>query len=56
LVATMVRHARRAGIPRLFAEMFWANRPMQMLGMSMGFVIEPVPRDRNLRRLALLLK
>ncbi len=56
LLATMVRHARRAGVPRLFAEMFWSNRPMQMLGMSMGFVIEQVPRDRNMRRLVLSLK
>lgn len=56
LLATLVRHARRAGVPRLFAEMFWSNRPMQMLGMSMGFVVEPVARDRNLRRLVLALK
>lgn len=56
LLATLMRHARRAGIPRLFAEMFWSNRPMQMLGMSMGFVVEPVARDRNLRRLVLTLK
>ena len=56
LLATLIRHARRAGIPRLFAEMFWSNRPMQMLGMSMGFVIEQVPRDRCLRRLVLSLK
>ena len=56
LLATLVRHARRAGIPRLFAEMFWSNRPMQMLAMSMGFVVEPVARDRNLRRLVMALK
>jgi acetyltransferase len=56
LLATLVRHARRAGIPRLFGEMFWSNRAMQLLGMSMGFVVEPVPRDRNLRRLVLMLK
>jgi acetyltransferase len=56
LLATLVRHARRAGIPRLFGEMFWSNRAMQLLGMSMGFVVEPVPRDRNLRRLVLTLK
>lgn len=56
LLATMMRHARRAGVPRLFAEMFWSNRPMQMLAMSMGFVVEPVARDRNLRRLVLTLK
>lgn len=56
LLATLVRHARRAGIPRLFGHMFWANRAMQLLGMSMGFIVEPVPRDRNLRRLVLTLK
>lgn len=56
LLATLVRHARRAGIPRLFAEMFWSNRPMQMLALSMGFVVEPVPRDRNMRRLVMTLK
>lgn len=56
LLATLVRHARRAGIPRLFAEISWSNRPMQMLALSMGFVVEPVARDRNLRRLVLTLK
>jgi len=56
LLATLVRHARRAGIPRLSAEMFWSNRAMQLLAMSMGFVVEPVTRDRNLRRLVLALK
>jgi GNAT superfamily N-acetyltransferase len=56
LLSTLVRHARRAGVPRLCAEMFWSNRPMQMLALSMGFVVEPVPRDRNLRRLVLSLK
>jgi hypothetical protein len=29
---------------------------MQMLAMSMGFIVEPVARDRNLRRLVLALK
>ena len=56
LLATLVRHARRVGVPRLTGEMFWSNRPMQMLAMSMGFAVEPVPRDRNLRRLVLALK
>ena len=56
LLATLVRHARRAGVPRLAAEMFWSNRPMQMLALSMGFIVEPVARDRNLRRLVLTLK
>jgi hypothetical protein len=36
--------------------MQWANRPMQMLALAMGFVVEPVARDRNLRRLVLTLK
>lgn len=56
LLATLMRHARRAGVPRLFAEMFWSNRPMQMLALSMGFIVEPVTRDRNLRRLVFSLK
>ena len=50
------RHARRGGVTRLTGDMFWSNRPMQMLAMSTGFVVEPVPRDRNLRRLVLSLK
>jgi GNAT superfamily N-acetyltransferase len=56
LLSTLVRHARHAGVPKLAAEMFWSNRPMQMLALSMGFVVEPVARDRNLRRLVLALK
>jgi hypothetical protein len=36
--------------------MHWSNRPMQMLAMSMGFTVEPVARDRHLRRLVLALK
>jgi RimJ/RimL family protein N-acetyltransferase len=56
LLATLLRHAKRAGIPRIAGEMFWSNRPMQMLAMSMGFAVEPLPRDRNLRRLVLALK
>ena len=56
LLSTLLRHAKRVGIPRLSGEMFWSNRPMQMLAMSMGFVVEPLPGDRNLRRLALSLK
>ena len=53
---TLLRHARRVGIARLAGEMHWSNRPMQMLAMSMGFVVEPVARDRNLRLLVLTLK
>jgi len=56
LLATLVRHARRVGVSRLFGEMAWSNRPMQMLALSMGFVVEPVARDRQLRRLVLVLK
>ena len=56
LLATLVRHARRAGVPRLFGEMSWSNRSMQLLALSMGFIVEPVARDRQLRRLVLVLK
>lgn len=56
LLATLLRHARRVGLPQLTAEMMWSNRPMQMLAMSMGFTIEPLARDRTLRRLVLSLK
>jgi len=56
LLAALVRDARRVGVTRLSAEMLWSNRPMQLLAQSMGFVIEPVSHDRNLRRLVLALK
>ena len=56
LLSALIRQARRVAITRLTGEMLWANRPMQMLAISMGFVVEPVPRDRNLRRLVLTLK
>jgi len=56
LLSAMVRDARRVGITRLSAEMLWSNRPMQLLAQSMGFAVEPVARDRNLRRLVLALK
>jgi RimJ/RimL family protein N-acetyltransferase len=56
LLATLLRHARRVGIPQLTAEMVWSNRPMQMLALSMGFAVEPLARDRTLRRLVLALK
>jgi len=56
LMATLLRHARRMGIARLSHDMHWSNRPMQMLAMSLGFIVEPVARDRNLRRLVLALK
>ena len=56
LLSTLIRHARRVGVARLTGEMLWSNRPMQVLALSMGFVVEPVARDRNLRRLVLALK
>jgi RimJ/RimL family protein N-acetyltransferase len=56
LMSTLLRHAKRVGIQRLQGEMFWANRPMQMLAMSMGFSVEPQPRDRAQRLLVLNLK
>ena len=56
LLSALVRDARRVGVTRLSAEMLWSNRPMQLLAQSMGFAVEPVARDRNLRRLVLALK
>ena len=56
LLATLVRHARRVGVPKLVGRMLWSNRPMQVLAISTGFVIEPVAGDRNQRRLSLSLK
>ena len=56
LLGTLLLHAKRVRVPRLTGDMHWANRPMQMLAMSMGFSVEPVARDRNLRRLVLALK
>jgi len=56
LLSTLLRHARRVGLPQLTAEMVWSNRPMQMLAMSMGFSVEPLTHDRTLRRLVLSLK
>jgi hypothetical protein len=56
LLTTLVRHAKRVCVQRLVGEMEWSNRPMQMLAMSMGFSVEPMARDRSLRRLVLTLK
>jgi RimJ/RimL family protein N-acetyltransferase len=56
LLATLLRHAKRAGIPRLAGETSWSNRAMQKLAVSLGFSIEPVARDRKLRRVALALR
>ena len=56
LLSTLVRQAKRAGVPSLRGEMPWANRPMHLLATSMGFRVEPLSADRNLRRLILALK
>jgi N-acetylglutamate synthase-like GNAT family acetyltransferase len=56
LLATLVRHAKRAGVSRLFGETCWSNRAMQRLAASLGFAIEPVARDRKLRRVVLTLR
>jgi GNAT superfamily N-acetyltransferase len=56
LLATLVRHAKRVGVRRIVGDMHWANRPMQLLAQSMGFTIEALPRDRQVRRLVLCLK
>jgi RimJ/RimL family protein N-acetyltransferase len=56
LLTTLLRHAKRVGVPRLEGEMAWSNRAMQMLAMSLGFAVEPVPRDRGRRLLVLQLK
>jgi len=56
LLSTLLRQAKRAGIGQLAGEMHWSNRAMQVLAMSLGFAIEPVARDRNLRRVVLALR
>jgi len=56
LLSTLVRQAKRAGVPSLRGEMPWSNRPMQLLAMSLGFRVEPAPSDRHLRSLFLALK
>ena len=56
LLSTLLRHAKRVGVPRLEAEMYWSNRAMQVLAMSMGFGVEPVARDRSRRLLVMNLK
>lgn len=56
LLTTLVRHAKRVGLRRLSAHMNWSNRPMQLLAQSLGFAVEPVEADRNLRRLRLELR
>ncbi len=56
LMSTLIRHAKRVGVRRLTGSMLWSNRPMHLLAQAMGFSIEAVPGDRNLRRLVLALK
>jgi len=56
LLATLVRHAKRVGIPCLVAETCWSNRGMHRLATSLGFVVEPLARDRRLRRVVLALR
>jgi len=56
LLATLVRHAKRVGIARLAGETCWSNRAMQKLATSLGFTVEPVARDRKLRRVVLALR
>jgi GNAT superfamily N-acetyltransferase len=56
LLTTLLRHAKRVGVRRLEGEMTWSNRPMQMLALSMGFVVETLVNDRNRRLLVLALK
>jgi RimJ/RimL family protein N-acetyltransferase len=56
LLTTLLRHAKRVGVRRLEGEMTWSNRAMQMLALSMGFVVETVANDRNRRLLVLALK
>ena len=56
LLATLVRHAKRVGIPRLAGDTCWSNRAMHRLATSLGFVVEPVASDRKLRRVVLTLR
>jgi GNAT superfamily N-acetyltransferase len=56
LLTTLLRHAKRVGVRRLEGGMTWSNRPMQMLALSMGFVVETVANDRNRRLLVLAIK
>ena len=56
LLSTMLRQAKRVGVRRLSGEMAWSNRAMQSLATSMGFSVEPLPRDRERRLLVLDLK
>jgi GNAT superfamily N-acetyltransferase len=56
LLASLIRHARRAGIRRLSGVMDWSNRPMQLLAQSSGFSVEALATDRGRRRLVLALR
>jgi RimJ/RimL family protein N-acetyltransferase len=56
LLSTLLRHARRAGLARLEAEIHWTNRAAQTLAQSLGFSVHAVQADRTRRQLALQLK
>jgi RimJ/RimL family protein N-acetyltransferase len=56
LLSTLLRQAKRVGIRRLTGEMTWSNRAMQALATSLGFQVQPLQRDRNLRLLVLDIK
>jgi RimJ/RimL family protein N-acetyltransferase len=56
LLSTLLRQAKRVGVRRLSGEIAWSNRAMQSLATSMGFSVEPLPRDRERRLLVLGLK
>jgi len=56
LLSTLLRQAKRVGVRRLSGEIAWSNRAMQTLATSVGFQVQPLQRDRNLRLLVLDLK
>lgn len=56
LLCTLLRHAKRAGLPALTGQMVWSNRAMHVLATSLGFAVAAEPGDRKLRRLALQIK
>lgn len=56
LLTTLLRQVKRAGLAQLAGQMHWSNRPMHLLATSLGFKVEAVANDRNLRRLLLVLR
>jgi N-acetylglutamate synthase-like GNAT family acetyltransferase len=56
LLSTLVRHARRAGLARLEADIHWTNRAAQTLAQSAGFSVRTPESDRMRRQLLLQLK